>query len=761
MASSVKKFRSDILALLYTGMAAFLALAFWTYNPRDPSFSSWNWNRTISNACGVLGSFIADLNYQLFGICAAALPLILLFAALSALRRVKVTLSPVRVFWACALILSGTGLLTHYFSEARFFNGEIRIGGLLGLGVHHALLKIAKPAGTQIILWSSTLALLIFSIDRTIHELTRLPKRGLEIGLKFILATWKRPQWRLPRVVDQKQKPAALQAATVPAEFLERQHEAREPEYEPLVEFPSRQSGRIPVETWKRERGPVASPTPPQVENWELPKLFLLEDPPPSRIRIDDREVRRKGELLKEKLALFSVRGEVVAARPGPMVTMYEFKPAADVKLSKITELADDLSLALASESLRIQAPIPGRDVVGIETANQQRETVYLKEMLCEAEFWQEEIRLPITLGKQVNGQPRIVDLRKMPHLMVAGTTGSGKSVFTVSTIVGLLFRHSPKTLRLILIDPKQVDLAAFEKVPHLLMPVVTDTRRAVMSLKWAVREMEKRYKSMSKFGARGLEDYNQSVQQLTKEQIEDHRVANEGLEGKRKEEAYYYQPLPYLVVVVEEFADLMVTDKNQVETSVVRLAQKARACGIHLIICMQSPRKEVVTGLIRTNFSSRIAFKVSDGMESRIVLDGTGAERLLSQGDMLFKGLGSSSLTRYHGPFLKDSEIKTVTKFWSAQGEPAFDPAIMSSVESEEGSGENSSSENRDHDEKYNEILAWVATQKEVSASLIQRRYQLGYPRAARLIENLEAEGVVSSASGSKPRQVLLGNSP
>ncbi|MEZ0392163.1 MAG: DNA translocase FtsK, partial [Pseudobdellovibrionaceae bacterium] len=506
---------------------------------------------------------------------------------------------------------------------------------------------------------------------------------------------------------------------------------------------------------------------PRRVENWDLPKLSLLEDPPATRFKIDEKEIRRKADTLTDKLSQFSVTGEVVAAKPGPAVTMFEFKPSANVRVSKITELADDLSLALSSESLRILAPIPGRDVVGIETSNAQRETVYLKDQLAEDDFWKEEIKLPIALGKQVNGDPRIVDLRKMPHLMVAGTTGSGKSVFVVSAITGLLFKHSPKTLRLILIDPKQVDLAAFEKVPHLAMPLITETRQAVNALKWAVREMEKRYKSMNKFGARGLEAFNETVSALNKEQIEEHEKMNLELESTpgKKSEQYYYSQLPYIVIVVEEFGDLMTVDKANVETAVVRLAQMARACGIHLILAMQSPRKEVVTGLIKTNIPGRISFKVNSSMDSRIILDETGAERLLAQGDMLYKSPGGSSLLRHHGPFLKDAEITGVSKFWSGQAEPEFDPTAMKAMEAGGGgggsdfAGEGGSGDFSDdqYDERYDEILSWASSQKEISASLIQRRFQLGYPRAARIVETFEREGVVGPANGSKPRQVLV----
>lgn len=502
-----------------------------------------------------------------------------------------------------------------------------------------------------------------------------------------------------------------------------------------------------------------------RIENWELPKVSLLEDPPSSESSVDEREVKAKAKILVDKLAQFSVRGSVVGIKPGPAITMFEFKPAADVKISKITDLADDLSLALSSESVRIIAPIPGRDVVGIETSNQHRETVYLKDILTQEDFWEEDMRLPIALGRQADGEPKVVDLRRMPHMLVAGSTGSGKSVFVVSLIVGLLFRHSPKTLRLILVDPKQVDLAAFSHCPHLLMPPIREPQKAVVALKWAIREMEKRYRSMSKFGARGLEGFNEIVSKLPKGDIEEHENYHAELEGAARLDDYYFTPQPYIVIVVEEFGDLMAVDKANVENAVVRLAQMARACGIHLILAMQSPRKDVVTGLIKTNIPGRVSFKVASKMDSRIILDESGAERLLTRGDMLFLAPGVAKPERHHGAYLTEEEIASLTEHWSIQGEPDFDPLAMKILEGTGGgfelNGEGLGGGDMEYDERYDEILCYVSGLKEVSASLIQRRFRIGYPRAARLIEIFESEGVVGPPNGSKPRQVLVSPPP
>lgn len=781
MSRLFQKFKQDIVGILILAAGLFIGLALYSFNPSDPSFNSTGHNLKVTNYCGYVGSFLADGLFQLFGITAWLVVAGLLRVAYLGFRGEQVSLRNLRVVWASLLILTASALVAVYFPDSKIYQEQIFIGGILGLGLSHALVGVFNHVGVQIVLWTMAAILVVFFSEKTVQELMQGPldllSRAKDLPLEKL---WAKLFVKEKKSIASKKKKESetLEEESQPkATFIlkekieEKADDAKEDEkaekktpiqlaLPPEMQFQPADEEK-PLQ---RRRVVMKARVPQRVENWELPKLSLLEDPPTSRIRIDKDEIRKKAEILKEKLGKFKISGEVVQASPGPVVTMFEFKPEADVKLSEITGLADDLSLALSSESLRIIAPIPGRDVVGIETANSQREAVYLKDMLADEQFWKDEIKLPITLGKQTDGDPKIIDLRKMPHLMVAGTTGSGKSVFVVSTITGLIFKHSPKTLRLILIDPKQVDLAAFDKVPHLAMPIVTDAHQAVAALKWAVREMEKRYKSMSKFGARGLEAFNENVSKLSKEQIEEHEKINAELEqtpGKRGEQ-YYHAPQPYVVIVIEEFGDLMSVNKAEVEQSVVRLAQKARACGIHLILAMQSPRKEVLTGLIKTNIPGRISFKVASSMDSRIILDDIGADRLLANGDMLFKNPGGSNLIRHHGPFLKDSEISDVAKFWSKQAEPEYDPSAMKAldssddVDSEEAGGAGDASE---YDERYDEILSWAASQKTVSASAIQTRFQIGYPRAARIIQTFEKEGVVGPANGSKPRQVLVGN--
>ncbi len=792
-----KKFRNDIKAIAFLGSGLFLALALASYSSKDPSFNSMGHGFKTLNYCGILGSFLADLIYQLMGLPAWVMIAGLFQAAVLSLKGKDIEMKNIRIVWMLLLICSFAALASIYWPDRKVFENQIYPGGLLGVGLASGLVKVLNSIGAQVLLWAAAAMLTVFSFEISLKEILMtsvdFATDQFERSRKTeFFKNWQWPEFKKPSLVKAVKKPEmtiggnqvpnslkkaeSLMTASQTKMDLDQNEIAADMQDDFDKEMTTDIDGNddtVAVSAYEppaRRKVVMPMKTPRRVANWTMPKLSLLEDPPLTRIKIDEKEIRRKADITLEKLRQFDVNGQIVAAKPGPAVTMFEFKPNVDVRVNKVTELADDLALALSAESLRIIAPIPGRDVIGIETSNAQRETVYLKDLLADEMFWSDDFKLPIALGKQTNGEPRIVDLRKMPHLLIAGTTGSGKSVFTVATITGFLFKHSPKTLRLILVDPKQVDLAAFADIPHLIMPPIRDPKKAVVALRWAVKEMEKRYKSMSKFGARHIEQFNEIVEKFTAEKLEEHEKINAEYEnqGIMKLEQYYYTPQPYTVIAIEEFGDLMAVDKQNVEQSIVRLAQMARACGMHLMIAMQSPRKEVVTGLIKTNIPGRISFKVASKMDSRIILDQAGAERLLAQGDMLVVSNGSSTPIRHHGPYLKETEINDVAKFWSDQGEPEFDALAMRALEggpagsglgAEAGSdfgGELGGGED-EYDERYDEILAWAGGQKAISASLIQRRFKLGYPRAARLIELFEKEGVVGPANGSKPRAVLV----
>lgn len=796
----LKKFKSDIRSIGLFGVAVFIGLALISYNPRDPSFNSLGQQGLHTlNYCGILGSFIADLIYQLMGLPAWLMVAGLFQAAFLSFKGESLELKNVRIIWMSLLICSLAALASIYWPDTKVFENQIYLGGLVGLGLASGLVKILNSVGAQILLWSMATLMAVFCFEFSINDVVMKVTEYIQDQFEKMQKSKFVKNFKWPELKFDDLKPIKENKSVISTETLlvESKKAIPEPKLTLTVEedpvgdvkelqvivdeeeleasvAASEDEEDVQVSAYEppaRRKVTIQTKTPRKVANWNMPKLSLLEDPPLTRIKIDEKEIRRKADITLEKLRQFDVNGQIVAAKPGPMVTMFEFKPNVDVRVNKVTDMADDLALALSAESLRIIAPIPGRDVIGIETSNAQRETVYLKDLLADESFWSEDIKLPIALGKQTNGEPKIVDLRKMPHLLIAGTTGSGKSVFTVATITGFLFRHSPKTLRMILVDPKQVDLAAFAEIPHLLMPPIRDPKKAVFALRWAVKEMEKRYKSMSKFGARNIEQFNEHVAKFTADQIAEHEKINAEYEnqGIMKLEQYYYSHQPYIVIAVEEFGDLMAVDKQNVEQNIVRLAQMARACGMHLMLAMQSPRKEVVTGLIKTNIPGRISFKVASKMDSRIILDEQGAERLLSQGDMLAVMGGSGKAVRHHGPYLKETEINGVAKFWADQGEPEYDSLAMRALEGgpsqtsfagmggegAEYAGDLSGDE--EYDERYDEILAWAAAQKAISASLIQRRFKLGYPRAARLIEIFEKEGVVGPANGSKPRAVLV----
>ncbi|MGE0762911.1 MAG: DNA translocase FtsK [Bdellovibrionales bacterium] len=777
-----KKFRRDIAGLMWAALGIFIGLALFSYSPTDPSLNSIGKSSVAHNFCGYFGSFLADLAYQLFGLSAWVLVLGSLKVSYAHFRAREVAVTRWRLVVGALLMITLASLGALYFPQMRWFSDQVALGGEVGRLVSRGLIRIFNEGGVAVILWTAVAMLLVFYTERPVAELLRRPWQMLSRGPRRAWATMMvggerfMNVWRSWLIAPATPVINAEEIVGIRAkQFRAAVEEAPERRFFPLSKDKAAvQAGaqdeieeaetREPEITHTRRKVRLSMKIARRVENWELPKLSLLEDPPATRTRLDEREIKNKAKLLVEKLAQFDIQGEVVGIKPGPAVTMFEFKPAADVKISRITDLADDLSLALSSESVRIVAPIPGRDVVGIETSNTQREGVYLKDIVAQNDFWQEDCKLPLALGRRANGEPKIVDLRKMPHLLVAGTTGSGKSVFVVSVLTGLLFRHSPKTLKLILVDPKQVDLAAFNEVPHLVMPPIREARKAVGALRWAIREMEKRYRSMSKFGARGLEAFNEMVGNLSADEIKEHETYNQPTDGPAKQDTYYFAPQPYIVIVVEEFGDLMAVDKANVEQAVVRLAQMARACGIHLILAMQSPRRDVVTGLIKTNIPGRISFKVASKMDSRIILDEGGAERLLARGDMLFLAPGVAKPDRHHGPFLSEPEIAAVVKSWRSQGEPEYDPLALRSVDGNPmgemgdiGAGEMSFDDDDIKDERYDEILAHVATLKDVSASLLQRKFRLGYPRAARMIEIFEAEGVIGPANGSKPRQVLI----
>lgn len=737
----------------YLAGCGLVSLSLFSYSPSDLSFHSkaYNWSEPTSNICGFLGSFLSDALYQLFGFGAWGAVLFLFWMFWTGVRGARPSSEKIIFYFVGLFSLC---LSMGFFEDFYFKNGLIFAGGAVGKGVFQALYPFISKGGIFIFVSITLLLTFLVFTEKTISDLSLKSLFSFNFSFKDffnretveIPVSKTVPMQSLKAVKDVRRE---LESETI-LEDIEEDDDEDLPLFEmPKVKRPSnKMDSKMPKVQSNAEEG-----------EWELPELDLLGDvPEEEESEIKDEEIQNKARLLVTKLEQFNVKGQITGIHTGPAVTLFEFKPNVNVKISKITELADDLSLALACESVRIIAPIPGRDVVGIESSNASRGTVYLKDILSTEDFWDEDFKIPVALGKKADGNPVVVDLRKMPHLLVAGSTGSGKSVFVVSTITSLLMRYSPEDLRLLMVDPKQVDLAAFEDLPHLILPIIKEPKKAISSLRWAIREMDKRYRSMAHFGTRNLEGFNEHVEEMSDEEFEVCEEENEQFETKKaKTKTYYFEKLPYIVIIIEEFGDLMAVDKSNVEAAVVRLAQMARACGIHLILAMQSPRRDVVTGLIKTNIPGRISFKVASKTDSRIILDEGGGERLLARGDMLFLSPGVSKPERAHGSWAPEEDITAVVDHWKEQGEPEYLSEFEDSDEEGGGSGDGGYDSDEQLDDRYDEVLNFVSTQKTVSASLLQRRFRLGYPRAARIIEDMESQGVVGPPQGSKPRKVLI----
>jgi S-DNA-T family DNA segregation ATPase FtsK/SpoIIIE len=485
---------------------------------------------------------------------------------------------------------------------------------------------------------------------------------------------------------------------------------------------------------------------------FQLPPISLLEAETDKRQKIDRESLIMNSRILEKKLLDYGVEGRVVEVRPGPVITVYEFEPAPGVKVSRIVNLADDLALALSAVSIRIVAPIPGKSVVGIEIPNPVREIVFLKEIIDSDPFRGSKSKLSFGLGKDISGVPFVVDLARMPHLLVAGSTGSGKSVSINSMICSILYKSTPDEARFIMIDPKMLELSDYSDIPHMLLPVVTNPKKAAMALRWLVEEMERRYTVLAEKGVRNIEHYHQRREKELKEKGKVLKRKGDSLEEGAGKPPETMEKLPYIIVVIDELADLMLISSREVEESITRLAQMARAVGIHLLLATQRPSVDVLTGIIKANFPARISFQVTSKVDSRTILDTIGAEHLLGAGDMLFLPPGSSKQIRIHGAFVSSGEIKRVVEFLKKQGEPTYESVILL----EDKKGKETLAED-EYDEKYDEAVAFVAETGQASISLIQRRFRIGYNRAARIVEKMEEQGVVGPSDGVKPREVLV----
>jgi len=504
-------------------------------------------------------------------------------------------------------------------------------------------------------------------------------------------------------------------------------------------------------------------------EGYELPSLTLLGEPKRTNSPVvSDDALEQNATLLEGVLDDFGVRGEIINVRPGPVVTLYELEPAPGTKSSRVITLADDIARSMSAVSARV-AVVQGRNAIGIELPNAKRETVYLRELLASHDFESTKAKLGLCLGKTIGGEPVIADLAKMPHLLVAGTTGSGKSVAINTMILSLLYRHTPEQCRLIMVDPKMLELSVYDGIPHLLTPVVTDPKKAVIALKWAVREMEERYKKMSKVGVRNIDGYNERMREAKASGEVILRDIQTGFDRETGEPIYTQEEmntdqLPFIVVIVDEMADLMMVAGKEIEGTIQRLAQMARAAGIHVVLATQRPSVDVITGTIKANFPTRISFQVTSKIDSRTILGEMGAEQLLGQGDMLYMA-GGGRITRVHGPFVSDQEVEKVVAHLKAQGRPQYLESVTAEEEGDAGSGSDDSavfdqgSFGSPSGDLYDQAVAIVLRDKKASTSYVQRRLQVGYNKAASLIERMEKEGIVGAPNHAGKREILVEN--
>jgi len=738
--------------LLVLVAAAAVLLAFISYDPADASINNASGGE-VSNLLGPVGATAADILLQFFGFAALAFLAPPIVWGTRALMGWPLRYAVARAFaWPLGTILlaAGLGILPN--------PGGIPAGagGVIGLftdtlahryGALHSLAWLGW--GAPALLLATGLALAVLAADLRIKPLLRGGLQALAffywLGTLLKFPSREEPEAHRSEPAIDRDEDFGLGAAPEPVASRGSRIKREEAKKSALA---------------KRAHQPALAL---ESGEYQLPALGLLAEPvrQGDQAAFSDESLEENARMLESVLGDFGVKGRIVAVRPGPVVTLYEFEPAAGVKSSRVISLADDVARSMSAVAARIAA-IPGRNVLGIELPNATREMVYLRELLASAEFEKIRTALVLALGKTIGGEPVMADLAKMPHLLIAGTTGSGKSVALNTMILSLLYRLPPEQCRMILIDPKMLELSAYDGIPHLLAAVVTEPRKAVVALKWAVREMEERYRKMSKLGVRGVEAFNERVRRAKQKGETLKRTVQTGFDketGKPiyEDELLDLEPMPYIVVVVDEMADLMMISGKEIEGAVQRLAQMARAAGIHLIAATQRPSVDVITGTIKANFPTRISFQVTSKVDSRTILGEQGAEQLLGQGDMLYMMAGGR-IRRIHGPFVSDREVEDVVKFLKTQGRPDYLDAVTEEPDEDDDPyalyGEEAGESG---DDLYDQALAIVARERKATTSYIQRRLQIGYNRAARLIERMEEEGVISKPNHKGVREVLL----
>jgi S-DNA-T family DNA segregation ATPase FtsK/SpoIIIE len=705
-AKRLNEFKGVIL--IACGLIIFASLI--SFDPFDLPFYTSHPNIPPHNFIRGFGAYLAGLFLFLFGLASYVIPLVVVLIGLKFFRQRTPDLRFPRLVGSIVLLISTSAMLGMLGGSNRYLS--FSRCGLLGFYLASFVSNYFGRIGAYIIF--STLLLLSLALVTEIlisvffakvSAATRPFLKGLWL--------WKNRPRRQPKI-----KPA-FERETVSAPILPK---AKVKLDEPLPKEVITSQPKIQIKTKAADEPQAqARPKETKIGDYHLPSLDLLDSPPPLEARQIKEDLTANARILEETLEDFGITVKVTDIERGPVITRYELEPAPGVKVNRIVALSDDIALAMKAQSVRIVAPIPGKGRVGVEVPNTQTSIVYLKEVFTSQEYQEASSQLTLGLGKDIAGQPVVTDLGDMPHLLIAGTTGSGKTVCVNCLVLSLLLRSTPNELKFLMIDPKMVELAPYNGLPHLLCPVVTDAKKAAVALGWVVAEMEERYQLLAKVGARNIDAYNEKQEKL-----------------------------PYIVVIVDELADLMMVARDQIESAITRLAQLSRAVGIHLILATQRPSVDVVTGVIKANFPARISFKVASKVDSRTVLDMNGADKLLGRGDLLFMRPGESKIIRAQGSLVSDKEIERMVDFIKAQAEPVYDEEILKGQQK-------SHLETAEKDELYDEALRVVIESNQASVSILQRRLRLGYTRAARIIDALEQDGLVGPFEGSKPRRILV----
>jgi S-DNA-T family DNA segregation ATPase FtsK/SpoIIIE len=759
---------NELIGFLLCVSALLLFLALASYSPLDPSFNSASvltGSRAARNWIGVAGALVSDLVLQGFGIGAFLLPIFFAGMGMRWFRSRKITSPVAKSLGAIWLLTFIPALLALLPGHVRWM-GVVPIEGLVGRIVGDVLIHYFNLAGAYIVCATILAVALYLSTAFSFAALqVWAPTR-----FAFAIALWDRwKDWQAAHAKKKMQQELEKRRAarpTVTAQLVQARAVASEaPSASRMVEpsttgiermaapercQPQPQPPEVQAESElptpevseRADSGGKAKTTLPRIAGgYKLPPSSLLHRPDEQQA-VDAEELKLLAQVLTEKYAEFEVHGQVTQINPGPVVTTFEFKPEAGIKYSRITNLTDDLCLALKAESILIER-MAGKSTVGIQVPNREREIIWLRENIESSEFIGTKSKLTLALGKDINGRIVTADLNGMPHLLIAGSTGAGKSVAINAMIMSILYKATPDQVRLILVDPKRLELGNYEGVPHLYTPIITEPKLAANALRNAVREMERRLKLLAEKGVRNIDQYNKLFDE----------DGTRSLFGEDSED----RPLPYIVIIIDELADLMMLDSGNVEESVTRLAQMARAVGIHLVLATQRPSVDVITGLIKANFPARISFRVATKVDSRTILDANGAEALLGRGDMLYLPSGSARVHRLHAPFVTEKEIAAVVEFWRSQGTAEYEQKFLEAPKEERGAEDGSSEgDEAEHDPLYEDAVRLVVEFGKASTSLLQRRLRIGYGRAAHLIDLMERDGIVGAADGPKPREVL-----